>query len=362
MIGDICENPNFLKALSITSTIINVILFAIPMILMFMVILDVVKMILGNNEIKENLGTIFKRIIAAVIIFLVPTFARLFLNMITSGENALSNYTRCLNNIKNISYYQTRYDAIKDQTEKAKEEEKLKQIANYNLYLEQKKALSKARANSSSSTNPSTSTQSAANKKYKVLINPSHQIYNKTKSSNKLYKTEKLSMYIFADLVKKELKARGYTVYLDAYNNDTKLQTGQIQKLINESNAKKESVVYLALHSNATGTSAQKIGPAVYYASGFSNSEKLASKICNTTYAVYKNNSLTPSFSLSGCTHTSTRISEPKRFYSNGGKGAAVLIEIGYHDNVKNQTFIEKKGQELAKAVADGVDNYLSLK
>ena len=358
MIADICENPGMLRTISIFSIGIKIIFIAIPMVLVLKVTIDLFKNIFGNPENKKKLSTIFMRFVSAMAIFLVPTFVKLFMNLFVSGtDNILNTYNTCLENVNNINYYETKRDALANKEDEASSKESLKKFADNKLTLDIVKS------NEENSKIKSSKPNASANN-YKVLINPSHQIHNETISSNKNYSTEKLSMYILADKVKSELKSRGYEVYLDAYNGDSKLQTRQITKLISESNAKNEEVVYIALHSNANPNSKSKLalyGPQAYYASSNSNSKKFSESMCNELYKVYNDNGLKPSSSVSKCSLTTTRISEPRRFYDGGGKGAAILIEIGYHDNKRNQTFIENSGEKLAKGVANGIDSYLGL-
>ena len=218
-------------------------------------------------------------------------------------------------------------------------------------------------ADSTSSTTPATS------KKYKILINPSHQIHNSTTDkSNPKYKNERENMYTFAAYVESELKTRGYDVYVSPKNDGTEKlnKAKQIKPLVKKAGATKENVIYLALHSNAgTGKS---VGPVVYYYSKNSSSKKISKVLCSKLTDVYMNkwnglNSLIKSkkVRMPSCSHTSDgSVAEPKYFYTYAnGKGAAALIEIGYHDNAKNQKFIENYPTDLAKGIADAIDLYL---
>ena len=226
-------------------------------------------------------------------------------------------------------------------------------------------------------------------KKYKVLINPSHQSGNKTKSSSSKYSTEKKNMYEFSKLVEKAFESKGYEVYVSKENDGTVKFNPKVQtkKLIADSGASKEKVIYLALHSNAGGS---KIGPKVYYYNYSDNkvfsmakrvvsldvmkkrgaeSKKMTEDICTElkktylTWDDYKNyynkyvkdhKGKTP-----GCISHNWHVSEPKYFYALGGIGGAALIEIGYHDKANNQKYIEDNGEELANSIVKGVETYL---
>lgn len=205
-----------------------------------------------------------------------------------------------------------------------------------------------------------------------VLLNPSHQIKNSTTSSNSSYNTERNSMYTFVSQVKSELVAKGYGVYVtpDSGNIDdgdgcwdssdgagssgqwAKCGSKQVSAAINKHNDSK--TIYLALHSNASN--GNEYGPAVYYSTKSSGSNKLGQSLCNGIGAVYTS-SYKGKGKLHPCLHSDT-ISEPGYYYTNGGQGNAVLIEIGFHDNSDNQTFIENSGTLLAKGIVDGLESY----
>lgn len=210
---------------------------------------------------------------------------------------------------------------------------------------------------------------------YVILINPSHQVLNQTvsKDSSDKYKTEKASMYVLANILKKKLTEKGYQVVLapdsgninnsdgcwdssDGNSNDSnskwaKCADKQVSWCLKQASGKK--TIYIALHSNA----GNKIGPVVYYANGKTESQKLSNNVCDSLIAVYENNDHKPT--NDGCSSTSAGVSEPKRYYDQGGKEASILIEIGYHDNEKNQKFIEKRGNKLANGIVKGIENYL---
>jgi len=361
MLVDVCENPDILRMINLIFMIVKIVSFSVPIILIVKIIFDLLKGMTDNkDDSKKHIVVIVKRIGAASVVFLVPLFVELFMSLLTKLNIAsFSTYSKCIDNIANIDYYQNRYDALLEKIEYDKDALKKSAKTKGELYLEELKKLRNSSNNSKSNNNNS---NSSSPKNFKVILNPSHQIHNETTSKKKEYNTEKKSMYIFADKITKELKSRGYEVVMDQYNGDTGLRYSQVQKLVQKSGASSKEAVYLALHSNATGVkSIKRVGPQVYYVASQSKSKKIAETICNKTTAVYNSNNLKPSSSVSSCPHAG-KLSEPKYFYSAGGKGASVLIEIGYHDNYVNQVFIEDKGDLLAKAVVDGVDDYLNSK
>ena len=78
--------PELVDILAIVKWVINIICFAIPIILIVLCILDIAKIVTAGNIDdklkKEVTGKITTRVIFAIIIFLVPTIVRLLFNFI----------------------------------------------------------------------------------------------------------------------------------------------------------------------------------------------------------------------------------------------------------------------------------------
>ena len=345
---DTCENPNVLNIILISSKILKVILFVIPIILIIVIIKEFIKALTNGDLDKDSKDKIISKVIATIVIFLVPTFVKIFTEVFISNVYILNTYARCVANTENIDYFQEIYDKAVAEEEAERQRQLEERIAKNKLLSEANKVKS------------GDYQSSPASKHYKIILNPSHQIHNETVSSNSRFKTEKLSMYIFADKVKSAFVSQGYTVYLDPYTGGDRYNNIQTVKLLKESNGKSEEVVYLALHSNATGTSAKNVGPEVWYTKSSGESLKIAKSLCEVLRQIYTKNkmNLTGDCTFNGDGH----LGEPKNFYADGGKGAAVLIEIGYHDNKINQDFIENNLELLAKGIVDGVNNYLNSK
>ncbi|MBP3460827.1 MAG: hypothetical protein J6K21_00255 [Bacilli bacterium] len=86
----------------ITSTIVTVIKWAIPIILIILGLLDMAKAVIANEEkeMKEAQKMLIKRIIYAVVAFLVVALVQAVFGLLakadTNGQNA-SNATQCIN-------------------------------------------------------------------------------------------------------------------------------------------------------------------------------------------------------------------------------------------------------------------------
>ncbi len=210
---------------------------------------------------------------------------------------------------------------------------------------------------------------------YMILINPSHQPSNETSLKTPGYQNEKESMYKLANKLKKKLENNGYDVYLaqkdgnidpgdqcwtKSENNFSTCGPKQARVAIKSEN-KNGKNLYIALHSNASN--GKGVGPYVFYASGQSGSQKFAKRLCTSLTNVYKNNGLSAGLgSADNCAQTSSKVGEPRMYYSNGGTGQAVLIEVGFHDNPTNQAFIENKttSQKLVNGMIRAINTYIA--
>ena len=100
----LCENVLFLYILKYFKIAVNIARFAIPIVLIFKLGLDIYGQILDpkSNEAKDK---ITRRIMACVIIFFVPTFVNILLGFMENIFGTSFNYSECIANTKNINYY-----------------------------------------------------------------------------------------------------------------------------------------------------------------------------------------------------------------------------------------------------------------
>ncbi len=128
MILSICNDPGFLEIMVIVKQTINVIKIVAPFILIFMMMFDIIKAVTSGryDDISKNIKKIPKRLIAAVMIFLVPTVLELLLNLIDEKVD----YANCITNanyetIQNL--YLDRADSYVTQAEETENEYDLNQ-------------------------------------------------------------------------------------------------------------------------------------------------------------------------------------------------------------------------------------------
>lgn len=78
-----------MPALSLIKQLINIVKIAVPIILIVMGIIDLAKAMMSPDDgaMKKSQGSFIKKIIAAVLVFLIPTILDLVLGIIATGTN-----------------------------------------------------------------------------------------------------------------------------------------------------------------------------------------------------------------------------------------------------------------------------------
>lgn len=161
-----------------------------------------------------------------------------------------------------------------------------------------------------------------------IYLSPSSQTANKWTDGT----TEAERMQAFSDLVKKGLKAKGHTVY----GSDNSLS---LDERIAASN-KLSINAHVALHSNAGGGK----GPEVYYYEGSTKGKSLASNIESKLKSLYGSSRGLKTGALKETKETNA---------------VAALIEIAFHDNSSDVTWMKDNKQKIADAIVSGICNYL---
>ena len=170
-------------------------------------------------------------------------------------------------------------------------------------------------------------------KMVKVYISPSSQEDNRGVGN---YGTEEVRMNQIADVVERELKRVGITTL----RNNPSMNITQMVTASNNFGAD----VHLAIHSNAGGGT----GAEAYYYTGSASSQKLAQ-------AVYNN--------LAPMTPTGDRgVKATTQLYEVWATNAvATLVEIAFHDNATDASFIVNNIQAIGIAIAKGVCSYFGI-
>lgn len=167
----------------------------------------------------------------------------------------------------------------------------------------------------------------------KVYLSPSSQTANVGYGD---YGTEADRMQELSDKVKAKLVDLGHTVY----GSDNSLD---LNERIAASN--KEGVdCHVALHSNASNGTAR--GTEAYYYSTSTNGKRLAQSVLDQVVAVdgcYKSRGIKATTTLAECKKTSA---------------PATLVEVAFHDNKDDAAWIIEKMDDIAAAIANGINAY----
>ena len=144
MIASICSEPKVLEVMRIVNIFISIIRIVVPILLIFVLMFKLISAITNND--KDSLAKVKKtvpsNIIAAVIIFIIPTLINLIVK-ITFPNN---DYQNCLK-IKSIADLQEAYEnKMEELVSKAEETLEINDYNNAKLYLknikdEEKKAV-----------------------------------------------------------------------------------------------------------------------------------------------------------------------------------------------------------------------------
>lgn len=84
---DVCGDCTVQKVMGIVKLIMNIICIIVPIVLIIMGSFDLFKAVTAgkDEEIKKKQQTLIKRVIAGVIVFLVPTIVSVLMNLLGAG-------------------------------------------------------------------------------------------------------------------------------------------------------------------------------------------------------------------------------------------------------------------------------------
>lgn len=101
LLVDVCSQTEVLQVMAIVRLIMNVICIAVPVVMIVMGSFDLFRAVTAgkDEEIKKKQQTLIKRIIAGVIVFLVPTIVSVLMNLIGVGE-----WRECWNGAADVDF------------------------------------------------------------------------------------------------------------------------------------------------------------------------------------------------------------------------------------------------------------------
>ena len=133
---DLCNDSRFLRILYLFKVVTKLICLVVPILLIVVLMIEVTKAIINsdNSKINELKRKGIKRIVAAVVVFLVPTFVTLFLSLFN-----FSGYSECIENLtlERINSLKDSEDDTRKADLKEKEEQLKKNQAEYEEYLKE---------------------------------------------------------------------------------------------------------------------------------------------------------------------------------------------------------------------------------
>ncbi len=130
---------------------------------------------------------------------------------------------------------------------------------------------------------------------------------------------------------------------IEVFKNDTSMDFKQSLKFGNSLDG---IDAYVALHSNAANHESR--GPLAIR----SDKQKdigLAESIYEQLISIYPEKSLGRGIMVNN-----------KYAETNGTKAPSTIIEVAFHDNIKDEKWIKENLDEIGKVIADGIENYLS--
>ena len=92
-----CLNPTVLRIIYLLKIFLNIIRFVIPIGLIIKTGLDLYKNVIDPSASKDNMKKIKNRVIAGVIVFLIPTVINLIMSLVekTTGNNSYNGISEC---------------------------------------------------------------------------------------------------------------------------------------------------------------------------------------------------------------------------------------------------------------------------
>ena len=105
MILSICDVPEVLKLIHLIKVLIKIIKIAVPIMLIISIMIDLFKNVVSADDLSKTGNIIVKKIFAAVLVFLIPTFV----GMIFSIIGATASYKPCFDMATSQNYTE-KYD------------------------------------------------------------------------------------------------------------------------------------------------------------------------------------------------------------------------------------------------------------
>lgn len=173
-----------------------------------------------------------------------------------------------------------------------------------------------------------------------IYLSPSAQEFNLGVGD---FGSEEYRMNRIADIIENLLKNQGYTVYRNDPNNTLK-------QIVSESNRISPNI-HIALHSNASGSGFEGRGPEIYANRKETPGARLAQDIYDQIIDIYPDPSKGRGVLFTNSLYEVINTLAP-----------AVLLEVAFHDNEEDASWIIQNENIIAQAIVDGINNYFNNK
>lgn len=133
MIGSICDLPKVLEVMRIINIVISIIRIVVPIMLILSVMIKLVRIVTSNSqdEMPKMYKVIVRNVIAAVLVFLIPTFVDVMVTLVDPGNE----YKKCLQ-VKSLEDIRKIYvDQEEDLVQKAEESNNIYDYSTAQSYL-----------------------------------------------------------------------------------------------------------------------------------------------------------------------------------------------------------------------------------
>ena len=176
----------------------------------------------------------------------------------------------------------------------------------------------------------------------KLWLSPSNQIHNLGFGD---YHSEMERMNQVADVVEPILKEQGIKVYRNDPKKGIRDYTSEANKLGVD--------LYFAIHSNASGAGGKARGTEAWCHRKGGEGERFAKRILDNLMTIYKGPNR-------GVKEGYNRFGDRPMHEPAAPKCASVLVEIAFHDNEEDATWIMDNIEPIGKALARAVLEHLA--
>lgn len=95
----ICDNPDVLQVMRIINIVITIIKIAVPILLIIFIMIELIGAVADEEKFKKVTSGAVKKFIAALLIFLIPTFIQVIVVNVVGSNETNEEYKNCLKDL-----------------------------------------------------------------------------------------------------------------------------------------------------------------------------------------------------------------------------------------------------------------------